>query len=178
MALQVQQNPSVHQRAKQKADVSHKVHEKEKRKEANTTAEVPEELVQGGAKENGDNRVGAARDVIVPGTESEGTNSVQTESEEDTVDEAPSIVDEAMSKEGTSQSSVVATVSVEVEVAASKDSGLLTKVDEEPNNGAKQIEEEPAKITAKARWGNKIKPIKALGLIGVMFRMNFKNTLK
>ena len=50
LALQVQ-NPSVHQRTKQKADVSHKVHEKEKRKEA-AAVEVPEELVQGGAKDN------------------------------------------------------------------------------------------------------------------------------
>ena len=169
MAFQVQQNPSV-ERTKRKVEITHKLDEK--RKEG---AEIAEELIKADAKDVDDD---VSRAIPVPaqaaisGSES-GEESQQTESEEDTVDEAPSIVDEAMSKEGTSQSSAVITVSVEIE--AVKDG--LAKVDEaeEPAEEAERIEvkkqlEDRRKKIASTYSGRKLSPFKALGLLGLFFR--------
>ena len=138
-------------------EITHKLDEK--RKEG---AEIAEELIKADTKEVDDD---VSRAVPVPapisGSES-GEETQQTESEEDTVDEAPSIVDEAMSKEGTSQSSAVITVSVEIE--AVKDG--LAKVDEveEP-----VPEKEKKKKIVSAHSGRKLSPFKALGLLGLFF---------
>ena len=140
-----QVSPSV-QRTKQKVEIKNAL--EENRAEG---AEIAKKLID--ADKNMDSY---EDDAEIPSRES-------TESEEDTVDEAPSIVDEAMSKDATSSSGTAATCSV---------SDPKQKGPQKEASKAKEVvkpEPIPASSATTLKSGKKVSNFKALALLGKLF---------